>query len=211
MCKFRFNRSADDDPKAHAHGMNSPHPKRKTSTGVLRVDAVHTAHEAEIEASKVEYFFASDASAIIEHTDRVMYLEDDDVASVKNGKLSLHRVHRNVDDNANREITTLKMEIQQIMKGSFSTFMQKEIFEQPESVVNTMRGRINFDASEVKLGGIADFVPEVKRCRRLLLIGCGTSYHSAVASRQLLEELTELPVMIDLASDFLDRKTPIFR
>ena len=103
------------------------------------------------------------------------------------------------------------MEIQQIMKGNFSTFMQKEIFEQPESVVNTMRGRINFDTSKVTLGGIVEYVPEIKRCRRLLLIGCGTSYHSAVASRQLLEELTELPVMIDLASDFLDRKTPIFR
>ncbi len=82
-----------------------------------------------------------------------------------------------------REITTLKMEIQQIMKGNFSTFMQKEIFEQPESVVNTMRGRINFESHQVKLGGIADYVPEIKRCRRLLLIGCGTSYHSAVASR----------------------------
>merc|ERR1712168_1096883 len=91
------------------------------------------------------------------------------------------------------------------------SFMQKEIFEQPESVVNTMRGRINFDRHEVTLGGIKDFIPEIKRCRRLLLIGCGTSYHSAIASRALLEELTELPVMLDLASDFLDRSTPIFR
>merc|ERR1712212_817225 len=110
-----------------------------------------------------------------------------------------------------RDITSLQMEIEQIMKGDYSTFMQKEIFEQPESVVNTMRGRINFDAGEVTLGGIKDFIPEIKRCRRLLMIACGTSYHSAVASRQLLEELTELPVMIDLASDFLDRSTPIFR
>merc|ERR1719394_2427964 len=86
-----------------------------------------------------------------------------------------------------------------------------EIFEQPESVVNTMRGRINFKQHEVTLGGIKDFIPEIKRCRRLLLIGCGTSYHSAIASRALLEELTELPVMLDLASDFLDRSTPIFR
>merc|ERR1711963_1163876 len=110
-----------------------------------------------------------------------------------------------------REITTLKMEIQQIMKGNFSSFMQKEIFEQPESVVNTMRDRINFELEQVRLGGIVDYIPEIKRCRRLLLIGCGTSYHSAIATRQLLEELTELPVMVDLASDFLDRSTPIFR
>jgi glucosamine--fructose-6-phosphate aminotransferase (isomerizing) len=63
----------------------------------------------------------------------------------------------------------------------------------------------------VTLGGIKEFIPEIKRCRRLLLIGCGTSYHSAIACRALLEELTELPVMLDLASDFLDRHTPIFR
>merc|ERR1712098_929994 len=60
-------------------------------------------------------------------------------------------------------------------------------------------------------GGIKSFVPEIRRCRRLLLIGCGTSYHTGIATRQILEELTELPVMVDLASDFLDRKTPIFR
>jgi len=88
---------------------------------------------------------------------------------------------------------------------------QKEIFEQPESVVNTMRGRINFELEQVTLGGIKSYIPEIKRCRRLLMIACGTSYHSAIASRQLLEELTELPVMVDLASDFLDRSTPIFR
>lgn len=161
---------------------------------------------------EVEYFFASDASAIIEHTDRVIYLLDDDVASVgAEGILSIHRLKRNNEDPQNREITTLKMEIQEIMKGSYSSFMQKEIFEQPESVVNTMRGRINFDNEVVVLGGIKDYLGEIRRCRRLLLIACGTSYHSAIATRQLLEELTELPVMIDLASDFLDRSTPIFR
>ena len=80
---------------------------------------------------------------------------------------------------------TLKMEIQQIMKGNFSSFMQKEIFEQPESVINTMRGRVNFKNETVTLGGIKDFIPEIKRCRRLILIGCGTSYHSCIAVRNL--------------------------
>merc|ERR1712131_328046 len=157
----------------------------------------------------VEYFFASDASAIIEHTNRVIFLEDDDVAAVRNGTLSIHRV--NVDGSSGREICTLKMEIQQIMKGNYTTFMQKEIFEQPESIVNTMSESIDFENGTVKLGGIADFVSEICRCRRLLLIACGTSYHSAIATRQLLEELTQMPVMVDLASDFLDRSTPIFR
>ncbi|XP_066304081.1 glutamine--fructose-6-phosphate aminotransferase [isomerizing] 1-like isoform X7 [Branchiostoma lanceolatum] len=160
---------------------------------------------------QVEYFFASDASAIIEHTNRVIFMEDDDVAAVTDGCLSLHRIRRSVDESSARQVQTLQMEIQQIMRGNYSTFMQKEIFEQPESVVNTMRGRINFDANTVHLGGLKQHINELKRCRRLIFIACGTSYHSAMATRQLMEELTELPVMVELASDFLDRKTPIFR
>ncbi|XP_046993143.1 glutamine--fructose-6-phosphate aminotransferase [isomerizing] 1-like isoform X3 [Schistocerca americana] len=170
-----------------------------------------TAEFQPLEDKEVEYFFASDASAVIEHTNRVIFLEDDDVAAVKDGLLSIHRLRRSLDDSHSREIITLKMEIQQIMKGNYSSFMQKEIFEQPESVINTMRGRLNFDTKTVVLGGIKDYIPEIRRCRRLMLIGCGTSYHSAVATRQLLEELTELPVMVELASDFLDRSTPVFR
>ncbi|CAG5121674.1 unnamed protein product, partial [Candidula unifasciata] len=160
---------------------------------------------------EIEYFFASDASAFIEHTNQVIFLEENDVASIHEGVLNIHRVSRSLDESTHREVCTLKMEIEQIMKGNFSSFMQKEIFEQPESVFNTMRGRVNFDTQEVILGGITDYMGEIRRCRRLIFIACGTSYHSAVATRQLLEELTELPVMVELASDFLDRNTPIFR
>jgi len=163
----------------------------------------------------VEYFFASDASAIIEHTNQVIYLEDNDVASVSsNGQLTIHRIRQKYDDPkaaAVREVIDLKLEIRQLMKGNFSSFMEKEIFEQSESVMDTMRGRVNFETNQVILGGIKEFMTEMHRCRRLLFIACGTSYHSAVATRQLLEELTELPVMVDLASDFLDRSTPVFR
>lgn len=169
------------------------------------------AHFEPEEERDVEYFFASDASAVIEHTNRVLYFEDDDVAHVKDGVLSIHRLSGSSSDPHEREIQTLKLELQQIMKGNYDYFMQKEIFEQPESIVNTMRGRLNFVDGSVTLGGIKDYIPEIKRCRRLMLIGCGTSYHSAVATRQLLEELTELPVMVELASDFLDRNTPVFR
>merc|ERR1712168_602954 len=190
-------------------GSVSPAPRRKKTSAMFRIDSDQTEEIHPCDGDAVEYFFASDASAIIEHTNRVIFLEDDDVAAVKAGVLSIHR--NNKDGDLAREITTLKMEIQQIMKGNFSSFMQKEIFEQPESVVNTMRGRINFELEQVTLGGIKAYVPEIKRCRRLLMIACGTSYHSCIASRQLLEELTELPVMVDLASDFLDRSTPIFR
>jgi glucosamine--fructose-6-phosphate aminotransferase (isomerizing) len=74
-----------------------------------------------------------------------------------------------------------------------------------------MRGRVNFETKEVMLGGLRDHIDSIRRCRRLIFIACGTSYHSALAVRQLLEELSDLPVSVELASDFLDRQTPIFR
>ncbi|XP_066570531.1 glutamine--fructose-6-phosphate aminotransferase [isomerizing] 1 [Amia ocellicauda] len=164
-----------------------------------------------VDEKAVEYYFASDASAVIEHTNQVIFLEDDDVAAVTDGRLSIHRIKRTAGDHPARAIQTLQMELQQIMKGNYSSFMQKEIFEQPDSVVNTMRGRVNFDDNTVTLGGLKDHIKEIQRCRRLILIACGTSYHAGVATRQVLEELTELPVMVELASDFLDRNTPVFR
>ncbi|OON20707.1 glutamine-fructose-6-phosphate transaminase [Opisthorchis viverrini] len=160
---------------------------------------------------EIEFFFASDASSLIEHTDKVIFLEDDDIAAVSDGQLTIHRLDRRADDSTTREVVTLQLELQQIMKGNYDYFMQKEIFEQPESVMNTMRGRVNFDSRTVILGGLADHMTIIRRCRRLIFIGCGTSFHSTIATRSLLEELSELPVMVELASDLLDRRTPIFR
>eukprot|EP00055_Hartaetosiga_balthica_P014835 m.83990 g.83990 ORF g.83990 m.83990 type:complete len:698 (-) comp8704_c1_seq1:267-2360(-) len=162
----------------------------------------------------VEYFLASDASAVVEHTNRVIFLEDNDVVTISGGHLSLHHL-KNPNSNKVispvRDVQELDMEVQQIQKGNFSHFMLKEIYEQPESVVNTMRGRVRFKEGIVKLGGLVDYVGDIKRCRRLLFVACGTSYHSAIATRQFIEEMTELPVIVDIASDFLDRKCPIFR
>ncbi|XP_062913055.1 glutamine--fructose-6-phosphate aminotransferase [isomerizing] 1-like [Mobula hypostoma] len=183
--------------------------KDKSSCSLPRADSTTCLFPMEEKA--VEYYFASDASAVIEHTNRVIFLEDDDVAAVVDGHLSIHRINRRAGDHPARAIQTLQLELQQIMKGNFSSFMQKEIFEQPESVLNTMRGRVNFDEYTVILGGLQDHIKEILRCRRLILIACGTSYHAGVATRQVLEELTELPVMVELASDFLDRNTPVFR
>ncbi|KAM9312713.1 glutamine--fructose-6-phosphate aminotransferase [isomerizing] 1 [Gastrophryne carolinensis] len=196
--------STDHIPILYRSGL-----EKKGNCSLPRIDS--TTCLFPVEEKSVEYFFASDASAIIEHTNRVIFLEDDDVAAVVDGRLSIHRIKRNAGDHPARAIQTLQMELQQIMKGNFSSFMQKEIFEQPESVVNTMRGRVNFDDLTVNLGGLKDHLKEIQRCRRLILIACGTSYHAGVATRQILEELTELPVMVELASDFLDRNTPVFR
>ena len=116
-----------EDPKKYHHGapLPSPGPNRKGSRGkstVFRVDSHNDREEISPSspADAVEYFFASDASAIIEHTDRVIFLEDDDVAAIQNGVLTIHRIKRDGEVALSREVTTLKMEIQEIMKGSYS-------------------------------------------------------------------------------------------
>jgi glucosamine--fructose-6-phosphate aminotransferase (isomerizing) len=133
----------------------------------------------------IEYFLASDPSAIIEHTKRVLYLEDNDIAHIDEGELHIHRLRREDGVSAIRSILTLEMEMAEIMKGSFDHFMQKEIYEQPESVVNTMRGRINFDDHSVTLGGLKTYLQTIRRCRRIVFIACGTSFHSCLAVNAL--------------------------
>ncbi|BFZ62781.1 glutamine--fructose-6-phosphate transaminase (isomerizing) [Saitoella coloradoensis] len=160
-----------------------------------------------------EFFFSSDPSAVVEHTKRVLYLEDDDIAHIAEGELHIHRLRKEGEAgvSAVRAIQTLEMEISQMMKGNFDHFMQKEIFEQPESVINTMRGRIDFDKHVVRLGGLAAYMSTIRRCRRIIFIACGTSYHSCLATRAIFEELSEIPISVELASDFLDRRSPVFR
>lgn len=108
------------------------------------------------------------------------------------------------------EITRLEIELEQIQKGDFAHFMLKEIFDQEESVSNTMAGRVNFEEKSVRLS-MKDYIPQIRRCRRLMFIACGTSYNSALATRAFLEDMTEMPVTIDIAGDFMDRGVPVFR
>ncbi|KAK4552991.1 glutamine--fructose-6-phosphate transaminase (isomerizing) [Recurvomyces mirabilis] len=158
-----------------------------------------------------EFFLSSDPSAIIEHTKKVLYLEDDDIAHIHEGQLNIHRVGKTDGISNVRAIQTLEIELQEIMKGRFDHFMQKEIFEQPESVINAMRGRLNAKEKTVTLGGLRQYITTIRRCRRLIFIACGTSFHSCMAVRGAFEELTELPISVELASDFLDRQAPVFR
>ncbi|KAJ1503695.1 glutamine--fructose-6-phosphate transaminase (isomerizing) [Coelomomyces lativittatus] len=182
--------------------VHTPHLRRSQSRAFLSEDGMPL---------PIEYFLASDASAIIEHTKRVLYLEDDDIAHLSEGELHIHRLRREEGVSSQRSIQTLEMEIAQVMKGQFQHYMQKEIYEQPESVINTMRGRVNFDHHQITLGGLKQYLATIRRCRRLVFIACGTSYHSTLATRAVFEELTEIPVNVELASDFLDRHCPIFR
>ncbi|KAI7862954.1 glutamine-fructose-6-phosphate transaminase [Spinellus fusiger] len=204
--------SSESVPEAHpvqetnhflAADNGQPRLRRSQSRAFLSEDGL---------PQPIEYFLASDAAAIVEHTKRVLYLEDDDVAHIADGELHIHRLRRDGEDAAtSRSIQTLEIELAEIMKGSFDSFMQKEIYEQPESVVNTMRGRVNFENHKVTLGGLRGYLPAMRRARRIVFIACGTSYHSCLATRGIFEELTEIPTQMELASDFLDRRTPIFR
>lgn len=158
-----------------------------------------------------EFFVASDPAAVVRYTKKVLFLEDDDIAHICEGELHIHRVTHTTGESTIRQIQTLEMELAQIMKGEFPHFMLKEIYEQPDSVVNTMRGRVDFENSSITLGGLRALLPTIRRCRRIIMIACGTSYHSCIATRQIFEELTEIPVSVELASDFLDRRSPVFR
>ena len=226
----------DEDKKA---GGNK---KRKSMAGgAISADPVtksSSSTNAPKNNPKVEFYFASDASAMVEHTKRVLVLEDDDVCHCHNGTYKIYKVEKQkhphpgytsghdspeyglykpvvLSKEVERTIETLEMEVESIMKGEFDHFMQKEIFEQPEAISSTMRGRLVLDvlgaAERVMLGGMSQFAATIRRSRRIILCGCGTSYNSAIAIRQLFEELTELPVTLELASDVLDRRCPFFR
>lgn len=162
--------------------------------------------------SPVEFFLSSDPASVIEHTKKVLFLEDDDIAHIYDGELHIHRAKKSTaGESTFRPIQTLEMELNEIMKGPYKHFMQKEIFEQPDSAFNTMRGRLDFVNNSVNLGGLKSWLPTIRRCRRIIMIACGTSYHSCLATRSIFEELTDIPVSVESASDFLDRKSPVFR
>mmetsp|Transcript_21244 Transcript_21244/g.55444 ORF Transcript_21244/g.55444 Transcript_21244/m.55444 type:complete len:690 (+) Transcript_21244:71-2140(+) len=199
------------EPAERKLSMGSP-PSRSMLDEVT-VSRVHSLHNLS-EEDPIEFFLASDAAAIIEHTKRILFLQDDDVATICAGDLSISRGENRPKLQPTREIKTVELELHAIMKGSFEHYMLKEIYEQPESTFSTMRGRLKMKDGaepEVVLGGLKAHIKTMLRCRRLLFIACGTSYNSAIACRQWLEETTQLPVVVDIASDFLDRECPIFR
>ncbi|CBY20234.1 unnamed protein product [Oikopleura dioica] len=140
----------------------------------------------------------------------IIFLEDGDLASIVDGSLMLQRVGED-ERREFADFSEVEVEIQQLMKGDYPTFMIKEIKEQPETIVNVSRGRVNYDESSVVLGGLSKHIGEIKRSRRIVILGCGTSYHAAIAARQLIEEMSDLPVTVDVASDFVDRSGAIYR
>ncbi|MBW8333609.1 MAG: glutamine--fructose-6-phosphate transaminase (isomerizing) [Prolixibacteraceae bacterium] len=146
-----------------------------------------------------EYFIASDATPIVNYTDSVIYLNDHDVAIITKDSLTLKTVENNP---VAFKVTKVDMSIGDLEKGDFEHFMLKEIFEQPKTIEDTFRGRILPDHSDIVLGGLLDVFPKILKARRIIIIGCGTSWHAALVGEYLIEEYARVPVEVEYASEF---------
>lgn len=146
-----------------------------------------------------EYFLASDATPIVEYTKSVVYLNNDDVAILKRDELILKTV-RNVSQTP--KIHQLDLDIGAIEKQGFDHFMLKEIFEQPGSIKDTCRGRITPDLKNLRLGGLFHVMPRLLEAKRIIIIGCGTSWHAGLVGEYLFEDLARLAVEVEYASEF---------
>ena len=154
-----------------------------------------------------EYFVASDATPIVENTKRVIYLNDNEIAIVKKDELVLKTIFNN--NLVPPEIKILEIELDAIEKGGYEHFMLKEIFEQPRSVQDCIRGRISQDGTMVRLGGLQDVMEKILAAQRLQIVACGTSWHAGLVGEYILEEICRIPVEVDYASEFRYRNPVI--
>ncbi|MGL6128305.1 glutamine--fructose-6-phosphate transaminase (isomerizing) [Chryseobacterium artocarpi] len=148
-----------------------------------------------------EYFIASDASPFVEFTKEAIYLEEGHMAtiSLENG-VDIRTINEN--SKIEPEIQELKLSLEQIEKGGYEHFMLKEIFEQPKSIHDTMRGRLLVDEGVIKMAGIWDHVEKFKNANRIIIIACGTSWHAGLIGEYLIEEYARIPVEVEYASEF---------
>jgi glucosamine--fructose-6-phosphate aminotransferase (isomerizing) len=146
-----------------------------------------------------ENFIASDATPIVEYTQRVIYLRDDDIAIIKKDELSIKTLRNQV---VQPEVKELDMKIGEVDKEGFPHFMLKEIFEQPRAIHDTFRGRILPDHSGIMLGGLHDVLESVTKAERIIIVACGTSWHAGLLGEYIFEEYTRIPVEVEYASEF---------
>ncbi len=147
-----------------------------------------------------EFFLGSDASPIIEYTDKVIYLDDKDIAVITKGK-PLDIVDIN-NEKTDHEVKTVDINISQIEKGGYPHFMLKEIFEQPDCLKDCMRGRINVEADNIVLSAIIDNRKHLINPRRIIIVACGTSWHAGLIGKLLIEDFCQIPVEVEYASEF---------
>jgi glucosamine--fructose-6-phosphate aminotransferase (isomerizing) len=153
-----------------------------------------------------EYFLASDASAMVAHTRQVVYLNDYDIVTLTRERFNVTNLG---SDTAQVQISQIEYGAEAIERGAFPHFMLKEIFEQPQTVANALRGRIDHDESTAKFGGLNLSAAELRAVDRIVLIACGTSWHAALLGEYLIEEFAHIPVEVEYASEFRYRNAPI--
>lgn len=155
-----------------------------------------------------EFFLASDATPIVEYTDQVVYLNDGEMAILRKGEaikiVNLHNVE------ITPEIQKLAMNLSQLEKGGYPHFMLKEIYEQPETLMNCIRGRINPEGTEVVLSGVREHREKFLNASRIMIVACGTSWHAALIGEHLIENLCRIPVEVEYASEFRYRNPVIY-
>ena len=147
-----------------------------------------------------ETFLASDATPIVEYTDKVVYLNDGEIAIITRGKPL--KIITADNESAEIDIQTLKMSVSQLEKGGFPHFMLKEIFEQPRTIRNCVRGRIGNSGSRVTLSGVIEHADVFRRAKRIIIVACGTSWHAGLIGKRLIEEYARIPVVVEYASEF---------
>jgi glucosamine--fructose-6-phosphate aminotransferase (isomerizing) len=161
-----------------------------------------------IGVGKDEYFIASDASPIVEYTKNVVYIEDEHVAIIRRGEELKIRTIR--DKEITPYVQELEMELEAIEKGGYDHFMLKEIYEQPRSIFDSMRGRLNSETGHLKMGGIEEHEGKFKNAKRIIVIACGTSWHAGMVAEYLFEEYARIPVEVEYASEFRYRNPIIY-
>lgn len=154
-----------------------------------------------------EFFFGSDATPIVEYTDKVVYLEDNEIAVMRRGQelkvVDLDNVKMKP------EVQTIEMNLGQLEKGGYPHFMLKEIFEQPDCINDCMRGRVNVESTNVALSAVIDHKERLLNARRFIIVACGTSWHAGLIGKQLIESLCRIPVEVEYASEFRYRNPVI--
>lgn len=146
-----------------------------------------------------EYFIASDASPIVEYTKNVIYLNDNEIAYIKRDELLIKSIDNVIQT---PYIHQLELELEMLEKGGYEHFMLKEIYEQPRSIKDCMRGRIYPSEGFVQLGGIKEYAEKLKNIDRIIIVACGTSWHAGLVAEYLIEECARIPVEVEYASEF---------
>lgn len=154
-----------------------------------------------------EFFFASDATPIVEYTNKVIYLKDGEIAIVENKELTV----KNIDNVVQVPyVQELELSLEQLEKGGYPHFMLKEIYEQPRSIYDSFRGRFDAETGEIHMRSMEDYAERLKEIKRLILIGCGTSWHAGLVAEYLFEDLARVPVEVEYASEFRYRNPVLY-